>query len=405
MATKKNGAAPDALTALRALDPQTSPGQVAEIVVALAIQAHVPVYLVSEPGVGKSAVTRAIADAMRLRLWTLLLSVREPTDQGGLPAVYELDGEQLVRMVPPGWARELIYEKRGIVFLDEVTAATPATQNSALRVVQEGVAGDSEKLPAETSFVLAGNPASTNLGANDLTGGMANRCLHVAYPHDYERWRAGMLRGWAPEDRPIVKLPAGWRDGIPDMRGAVVAFLDTRTQLAQCQPTDLGAQGGAWPSGRTWELTAQMLAAANAAGYPPKSVVARMIVLGLVGEAAQIEWSAWLAEADLPATADVIANPSAIKLPERQDQILAVLSGVVAYVAQRRNNVDVYMRAWTVVTRVLEAEPSLAIRACRDLAGLVPPGAEEKNGTPMQRGFTLVAKHLGKSGADYGRQT
>jgi MoxR-like ATPase len=384
------------------IEEDASPRAAAETVVALAIQAHVPVFIYSGPGTGKSATMRSITDDLNETLYTIMLSTREPTDQGGLPAIFEDKGEKLVRLIAPGWARDLIRAKRGVVLFDEITNATTATMNSGLRVVQEGVVGDGEKLPADTSFVLAGNPPETNVGANDLTAGMANRCLHVAWPLDYQRWRAGMLSRWAPGQRKVARLPKDWRDGIPEMATLVVSFLDTQSTLAQAQPADVAEQGRAWPSGRTWDLTATMLAAANAAGYGPKSIVARMIVLGLVGEAAQTAWSSWVANMDLPSIESVIADPDGFAMPPRQDQILTILTGVVRYVAERAGDLDVYMRAWTVANRVLRDEPSLAIRAVRDLGALMPAGADKKTGTPFHQGLILSKDHLRGSKVDYG---
>lgn len=379
---------------------------VEETLLLLGLATGVPVYLRGEPGSGKSASVQAIAGALKKQLWTIMLGTREPSDQGGLPAVFEHKGEKLVRLVPPGWAREIRENGGGIVFFDEITTANPSVMNSALRIIQEGVVGDSEPLPAATRYVLAGNPTASNLGSNELTAGMANRCVHVAWGYNYERWRAGMLRAWAAEDVAIQHVPEGWEKTITDTAARyVVGFLDARVGHAHAQPADVDAQGSAWPSGRTWDLTSRMLAAAIAAGHSPKSIVAKAIVLGLVGESAQAEWSSWVANMDLPSTADLLADPS--KLPKRQDQVLACLSGVVAYVSQRRGNEKVYMQAWSVVHRALLGDdPGLAIQSCRDLMAtdLVPPGADKKTGTPFAEGSALAAKHLRSSGADYGQR-
>ena len=380
-----------------------SPGEVAETVVALAIQANVPVFIFSEPGAGKSASVRALSVELQTKLHTIMLSVREPTDQGGLPAVFESDGEKLVRIIPPGWARDLIRDGGGTVLFDEISSATPETMNSALRIVQEGIVGDGEQLPVSTSFVLAGNPPETNVGANEITAGIANRCLHVAWPWDYDRWRAGMLRRWARlEGRELPRLAPNWREGIYDTAALVVSFLDTRPELAQRQPKDISEQARAWPSGRTWDLAATMLAAANSAGFGPRSVVAQTIVLGLVGSAAHTEWASWVANMDLPSAEEVLADTAGWKVPARQDQILAVLSGVTAYVARHPTDVDVYMRAWEVAIRILGSDPSIAIRFTRDLVAMEPAGASEKGGTAYTRGVALAKKHLGGAGVDYG---
>lgn len=376
--------------------------EAAETVVALAIQARIPVFIYSEPGTGKSATTRALVEELRETLHTIMLSTREPTDQGGLPGVFEERGEKLVRLIPPGWARDIIRAGHGVVLFDEITNATPQVMNSGLRVIQEGVVGDGDKLPERTSFVVAGNPPETNVGANDITAGFANRCLHVAWPFEYARYRIGMLTRWKNVGRPAVPiLPENWRDEIPAMCALVIAFLDTRQDLAQKQPDDIAEQGKAWPSGRTWELTAFMLAAAKVAGYDPKSTVGRLIVRGLVGEAAQTQWSAWIATMDLPSTDDVLANAATIEMPTRQDRLMTILTGIVRYVAEHRD-VETYMRAWTFVNRVMREDPSIAIPTVRDLGALMPPGADQKSGTPFHQGLLMSKEHLRSSKVDYG---
>jgi hypothetical protein len=300
----------------------------------------------------------------------------------------------------------VIRDKRGIVFFDEIANATPAVMNSALRIVQEGIVGDSERLPEDVSFIMAGNPPDTNIGANALTAGIANRSLHLQWPWSYEHWRAGMLRQWKP--RPVTgirQLPADWQDRTGDMVSLVVAFLDTRPGLAQAQPSDLDAQGQPWPSGRTWDLATKLLTAANSIGYGPRTIVARTIVAGLVGQAVQTEWNAWIATMDLPSTKSVLENPAGFVMPTRQDQIAAVLAGVVAYVHQD-SSLKTYQAAWSVVNRVLSIDKqSLAVRAAQELVTAAPEGAAGDLKSPYVVGVALLRAHLKKAKVDHGRSS
>lgn len=380
----------------------TSPSVIAETVVAIAVQTGTPVFLYSEPGCGKSATVRAIAAQIEERLHTIMLAVREPTDQAGLPGIFEENGKKVVRIVPPGWARQLISDGRGLVFFDEVSNATPATMNSALRIVQEGVVGDGEELPRSTRFVLAGNTPETNAGANELTAGIANRCIHVRWPFDYARWREGMLSRWkTPPAVPI--LPPDWADLEQGMRELIVGFLDTSPDLAQKQPADLVEQGRAWPSGRTWEMTAKMLAAAAAVGHGVKTPVAKTIVAGLVGAAAETAWSSWVTNQDLPSIDVLFGNPNA-PLPKRQDQLTSVMAGVTNHVLANAGDEQTYQNAWTLISRVFDIHPSIAINAARGIISAAAPSWSRK-GTPFAHGLSVMKKHLGRAGVDFGRST
>jgi hypothetical protein len=381
--------------------PTMSPGALAETVLVIAMQAGVPAYIYSAPGTGKTASARALTDAIKSRLHTIMLSVREPTDQGGLPAVVEVNGEKIVRLVPPGWARALIRDGSGTVFFDEVTAASPETMNSALRIVQEGVVGDGDQLPKSTAFILAGNPPETNVGASEITAGVANRCVHIRWPWDYSRWREGVLSRWAPRAMSVPLLPKSWRDAEPEVARVVIDFLDTRPELSHKQPTDISKQGQAWPSGRTWELTITMLAAASSVGYELKSPVASLIVEGLVGQAVCREWSSWLVARDLPSVDDVLADPVNVRLPKRADQVLAILSGVTTRLKQQED-LDTYMSAWELAIRVFANDASIAVQFARELADVAPPGAEEGTKTPFMRGLAVMKSHLGSAKVDFG---
>lgn len=361
----------------------------------ICIQSRVPVFLWGGPGIGKTAVLEAIATALKEPIWTVILSIREPSDQGGLPVIRP-DG---VTMHPPMWAKQLNDKGYGVVFWDEFNTAPPTTQSSALRVIHGGYAGDL-KLPENTSHVAAGNPATMVSGGYDLTAAIANRWTHIDWPTDVNAWAEGMVQGW-PEPQ-IVRLPLGWRDGISAKRGLVAAFIRRRTDLHYVLPKNAAEQGRAWPSPRTWDRIATLLAASNAAGYSDKSAVARLLIVGCVGEAAAAEWSAWIANLDLRDPEEYLADPM-LELPKRQDQVMATLDSVAAAALNRgrKDALQRYYTAWTVLGRVLEDRGDIAIPACRTLANAIsndPFKGVRKNLPPE---IEKILPLLEKAGIDF----
>lgn len=342
----------------------------------ICVQARLPVHLWGEPGIGKSTITEAVAQVLDQRLWPVLLSIREPSDQGGLPVIRD---DFSVWMAPPRWAKELDEHGGGWVFLDELNTAAPAVQNSALRVVQERYAGDA-RLPDATSFVAAGNPPETNPGVYDLTPAMANRFVHIRWPNDHEGWIHGMVSGWpAPK---VVRLPDDWREGLPSMNGLVADFISKRGELLHQKPDNPVDQGRAWPSNRMWTTAAVGLAAANSCGHDPKSHVARVIVAGCVGDAASIEFASHIANMDLRDPEEYLANPDNIPLPRRQDQMRAALSQVAAAALKerpkRKEMIQRYYAAWKVLARVMRQAKDIAIPAARILADAMPPECDSQ---------------------------
>src|SRR3954469_11185454 len=93
----------------------------------LTLVARVPLLVWGSPGVGKTATIRAWAQRRKLRCWTVVASLREPADFGGLPIVDHdgpLDSNEpagpRVTFAPPRFAVEAAAEG-GVIFLDELT--------------------------------------------------------------------------------------------------------------------------------------------------------------------------------------------------------------------------------------------------------------------------------------------
>lgn len=342
----------------------------------IAVQARIPVFLWGMPGTGKTKNTEAFSRILDERLWVVILSIREPSDQGGLPVIRP----EGVTMEPPRWAKELVQAKHGIVFFDEFNTAPPTTQSSALRVIYGGWAGD-EKLPEDTSFIAAGNPPETSTGAYDLTSAIANRWVHFNWKPEPAAWCDGMVAGWP--DPHVTRLPRNWQDMIATKRGIFASFIRIRPDLLDAMPEDPAAQGRAWPSRRTWDMSAILTAAAAAAGHPEKSEVTRKLISGCVGDSAAREFTNWYVKLDLRNPEEYLANPQDTPLPRRQDQVMATLDAIASASLDRRHKkkdqIRRYEAAWVVIGRVArENKPDIVIPAARVLAPQMPDELDNK---------------------------
>ena len=117
-------------------------------------RAGVAVCLWGDPGIGKSALIAAAAEADGVPCETVIGSLREPSDLAGLPVVTD-DG---VRLEPPAWAKRLHAAQAGYLFLDELSTSPPAVQAAMLGVALERRVGDL-LLPRAVQVVAAANPA------------------------------------------------------------------------------------------------------------------------------------------------------------------------------------------------------------------------------------------------------
>lgn len=384
-----------------------------EIATQLCIQARVPVFLWGGPGIGKTAVLESIATTLKEPLHTVILSIREPADQGGLPWIVNEKGERIadgatsvldvgVKMVPPMWARQLVKDGHGVVFWDEFNTAPPTTQSSALRVIHGGYAGDLP-LPGQTSHVAAGNPATQVAGGYDLTAAIANRWTHIPWPMDPAAWCNGMVSGWPTPE--VLRLPEDWRTSLPAKRGLVSAFIRRRPELLYVLPKAARDQGRAWPSPRQWDRIAHLLAAVASVKLDEKSEVAKVLIDGCVGEAAGEEFVKWFTELDLRDPEEYLADPMGTPLPTRQDQTMATLDSVAAAALDKsrpiKDQATRYRAAWKVMGRMIRSgKGDVGIPAMRVLCKGIPK--ELKRDLPPE--IEEVLPMLEKAGIDFGAQ-
>lgn len=335
---------------------------------ALAIAGRVPVLLWGAPGTGKTTAVRGIAERAGLVCETVIASIREPSDFAGLPVVVGGEGGAGVDFAPPAWARRLAGAGAGVLFLDELSTAPPAVQAALLRVVLERTVGDLD-LPAGIAVVAAANPPEQAASGWELSAPLANRFCHLDWPVDGRAVADGLASGWPVP--PAPDLPTDWQRWVPVARSWVGGFLRVRPMLALAVPEDPAGAGRAWPSPRSWDMAATLIALGVAAGSD--QLVVSLLVRGAVGAGPGVELLSWLAEADLPDPEKVLADPASFVLPDRGDRAFAALSAVAAAVAAEVTP-ERWRRGWAVFGKAAETAADVAAAACRPLVDCRPPG-------------------------------
>lgn len=354
---------------------------------AVAVAAGVPVVLWGPPGSGKSSVVQQLAAALDLRCEVVIASIREPSDFAGLPIVVDgsvagesgspsaAGGSPEVRFAPPAWATALAEAGSGLLFLDEISTAPPAVQAALLRVVLERTVGDL-RLPDDVVVVAAANPPEQAADGWDLSAPLANRFCHLDWPVEAATVAEGLAAGFAAPAPPDFgdggRSSQAWVRASLRGRSEVATFLRLRPGVVSAPPTDRSAAGRAWPSPRTWELAAELLAASRMAAAGPE--VQAALVAGCVGAGPGMEFLAWLNALDLPDPEAVLADPAGFELPDRGDRAYAVLTAVAAAVAADPT-VERWAAGWRVLGRAGEQAPDVAALAARMLVRCRPQGA------------------------------
>ena len=351
-------------------------------------RAHVPVLLLSDPGMGKSSLVRGLASAEGVLCETVLGSVREPADVAGLPVVTDSG----VVLSPPAWASRLAEAEAGYLFLDELTTCPPAVQAAMLAVALDRVVGDLH-LPDGVRVVAGANPPDRASDGWELSPPLANRFCHVTFAPSVDEWLDGMTVGWAapPASRAITADDAR-RAAVT---AAVTGFIRVKPEHLHAFPVTAAGTGSPWPSRRVWAMLALALANVRDDDHAARQAV----VFGLVGEGVGVEFLTWCVQADLPDPVAVVADPSIVDWSDRPDRVWAVLAGVVGW-ATAQGTVAAWRSAWgPLLAAAQHGAPDVAAAAARPLGRSRPANATVPAAVRTQFAPVLAAAGLTEASA------
>ena len=213
------------------------------------------------PGVGKTDIVRQLAEEIGARLFDLRLTTIEPPDLRGLP-YYDHETRKTVWYRPEDLPDD---DRPAVLFLDELTAASPFLQPTVYGLLQERRVGR-HVLPDSVFVVAAGNTVEDGALAYEMGTALSDRLIHVTVRAGAEDW----LDNYA--------VPKG-------LHPAVTAFIRTRPDLLETTEAALerGLVIAATP--RSWERVAQIMD--NVHDRPARSVM----IAGTVGEAIAAEFA------------------------------------------------------------------------------------------------------------------
>jgi hypothetical protein len=315
----------------------------------IAMNARIPTVIVGEPGCGKTATIVQLANAMSLPIEVVIASIRDPTDFGGLPIVPPDVREGGVLLEPPAWARNLHKAGRGVLFIDEISTAAPATQAALLRVTLDKCVGDLQ-LPDDVIILAAANPPECAAGGWDLSPPLANRFCHINWHLNAADWCEGMISGWGSL-LGTIQTPMGIKPAILAQKNSIISSFIYHKQSALLDlPKEESATGKAWASPRTWSMGAKMLASCAMYGYKEDTEVAMMLLSGCVGDGPALEFCNWKEQVDLPDPEAVLKDPTSLKFPnKRGDIVFAILSSITAAIMDN-NTVERWQQGWKVLS-------------------------------------------------------
>jgi MoxR-like ATPase len=338
--------------------------------VGVCVATRIPFLLWGEPGAGKTAVVESAAGS-GWHVETLICSHYEPSDFAGLPIV---TGDH-VTLAPPGWARRVAaQEGPSIVFFDEWTTASPAVQAAALRPLTHGEVG-ALSLPDRVSFGAAANPADIAASGWELAAPTANRFVHLDWALPLEVYAESIVTGQWPELE-VPALSSAYPTELAVARSLVAGFLRARGGLLSAVPKDAASRGRAFPTPRTWDYAARLVAACQVADSGPE--VLRLLVDGVIGASTAHEFLAWVRALDLPDPEKLLADPAAVDFfGVRPDRVHVTLQSVLA-AATSAPSPERWTAAMAVCVSAAEAvgiDPAVPVVRALLRGTTRPPGA------------------------------
>lgn len=322
---------------------------------AIFIIADYPIMLRGKPGVGKSAIWRAIVKALKYDyLIDKRASQMEPVDTIGVPSI--VNG-RTVWNAPDWLPSEATHGgKRGLNVFDELPDAALATQSALYQwILDRHLAGIDA--PKGLRIVAAGNRASDRAAAKRVSSALANRFAWIEVDETLEAFEEFAEHGETVEiDPAILAFVPGV--GIDPVIVAFHKWCAERERREGIQINSLHNMSGddltAFPSPRSWAAVSKIL--------PCPAAYLHHCVNALIGKAMGSEFMGFLKiYKSLPSWAAIFAAPDTCPVPDELSARYAIACGI-----SRQMTTANAAAAMTYLQRFNPAFATLAItEACK----------------------------------------
>ncbi|WP_108819281.1 ATP-binding protein [Pseudovibrio sp. Alg231-02] len=187
------------------------------------------------PGVGKTQVAEALACYVGGKLYDVRLTQIDTADLRGLP-YYDHQSRTTQWYRPEDLPR---CETPAVLFLDEITAASPLLQPTVYGLLQERRVGV-HVIPDQTLIIAAGNTVDDGAIAYEMGSAISDRLIHMIVQAEPEDW----LKSFA--------LKSGLHPAVP-------AFIKSRPDLLETLSASMQAEHMIAATPRSWERVSHIM--------------------------------------------------------------------------------------------------------------------------------------------------
>lgn len=311
--------------------------------------------VIGAPGIGKSAIIKSLCRSINLPMQRIFAAQHPPEDFSGALIPDGNGGAKQISSL--GAVRKIMASNIGVIFLDEINGATPATQDALQSFIHERHVGEDD-MPGGIRILAASNPEELATSGRRLSPAMANRLVHIHYNggsvDDWIKWNMGSANKSTRESMDYLtnEVVINWPSKFSSAKGAFSAFLHSNQQLIENRPPKSDRRiSEAWPSRRTWDFAQRAFATAGIIGFT--NSIRDVVIEGCVGTGALIALNTYLETADLPIPEDVLDGCWEIDT-NRLDITMGAYASMTSFVMlSATKSPELITKAWEATERLI----------------------------------------------------
>ena len=311
------------------------------------------------PGIGKTQVAEALAAYVGGKLYDVRLTQIDTADLRGLP-YYDHETRTTQWYRPEDLPRE---GTPAVLFLDEITAASPLLQPTVYGFLQERRVG-LHVIPDATMIIAAGNTVDDGAVAYEMGTAISDRLIHMVVQADAADW----LSSYALAQ---------------NLHPAVSAFIKSRPDMLETLAASMEAEHMIAATPRSWDRVSHIM------NHVEDRDTRMIMIAGTVGSAVASEFLR--AAEDIEASVNVEALVNAPRksrgplYPETLHSLNALIFGLVGYVNDE--NVDAVIECTLDVAQLHAVKPNAASLKAVPLRELATAGFEMVIEASFQQGL------------------
>jgi len=269
-----------------------------------------PLLLVSDPGIGKTALIRAFCHSIKNHCEVIIMGRIPSVDVGGI-FVPDLKKGELKHLITKRLLGQIdaANGSKGICILFDEIGNTTEEQQTAVQSLIEDRCLEGHKVPDNVWFAFATNPTDSSCGSHEIVRSLLDRVIPV--PITPEDVKQSLFPQWIE-----------WALSEGDIHEHVIAY-NLFKEGAAIHEFDAASEDMAQPSFRSWTKLSHILKT-----DPPQGSL-DVLGAGCIGTGRWVDFRGWCKlAAEMPLFTDILSDPGSARLPTEPSGCYAVICNI-----------------------------------------------------------------------------